>query len=297
MLIQTVSDKFASYPSCYHKSCYDKSIENKFVAENLVKGITSEGHIRTTITIPEVAPQAEPEVEKCVVSKCENIVNKQGYYCSDKSGNPYCKEHSYLLLDKCVENNIDKLEASEPEVAKTMNIYAKNGDLVVSTDRNGTDYDKEKVLKYLEVGGVYTVDHTEVGGYHTDVYLKGCTGIAFNSVCFIDYKPTEPEEKKEKIGEISVKRKVIDRTADGFNSPIYGEPEESEVEVIKELGDTYIGCQDGIDLWEVGKLEDKIKELVRTVNRLSKEIKLRKENLSTNEKSENNITMSGKKKV
>lgn len=70
----------------------------------------------------------------------------------------------------------------------TMNIYAKYGDQVVFLHpNNGYSYDERNAKKHLKVGQVYTVDRTEVGGPHTDVYLQEIPSVAFNSVHFEDY--------------------------------------------------------------------------------------------------------------
>lgn len=70
-----------------------------------------------------------------------------------------------------------------------MNIYAEEGSEVFVTQEtinNGYESDSQKAKKYLEIGRVYTVDYTEVGDWHTDVYLKQFPGINFNSVNFLD---------------------------------------------------------------------------------------------------------------
>lgn len=68
-----------------------------------------------------------------------------------------------------------------------MNIYAKNGDKVVFLNRNGYDRDpKNACERGLVEGGVYTVEQTEVGGWHTNVYLKEFPEHRFNSVMFRD---------------------------------------------------------------------------------------------------------------
>lgn len=71
-----------------------------------------------------------------------------------------------------------------------MNIYAKEGDKVIVTKKsinNGYECDKAKAQYLLEVGGIYTVDHTEVHSSCTDVYLKEFMHTSFNSVNFEDY--------------------------------------------------------------------------------------------------------------
>jgi hypothetical protein len=70
-----------------------------------------------------------------------------------------------------------------------MDIYAKRGHQVrfigASDDQvkyRGND-DPRTVLK---VGDIYTIHHTSVGDWHTDVYLVGFPGKRFNSVHFKD---------------------------------------------------------------------------------------------------------------
>lgn len=68
-----------------------------------------------------------------------------------------------------------------------MDIHAKNGSKVVFYHpANGYTHHQETAAKHLEVGQEYTVDYTDVGGYHTDVFLIEVPGVAFNSVMFDD---------------------------------------------------------------------------------------------------------------
>ena len=67
-----------------------------------------------------------------------------------------------------------------------MNIYAKNGDKVVFTGEGGCDSDNNFARLHLEIGKEYEVERTEVGGWHTNVYLKGFGLSPFNSVMFED---------------------------------------------------------------------------------------------------------------
>ena len=67
-----------------------------------------------------------------------------------------------------------------------MNIYAKEGDKVIYKGNGGYAYHKETGDKYLTVGNAYEVSYTDVGGWHTDVYLKGFETVPFNSVLFED---------------------------------------------------------------------------------------------------------------
>lgn len=76
-----------------------------------------------------------------------------------------------------------------------MDIYARSGHKVLVTVEgmnSGYEHHKETAKKYLVVGKTYTVDHTDVSSWHTDVYLQEIPGIAFNSVHFIDAKEEQP---------------------------------------------------------------------------------------------------------
>lgn len=74
-------------------------------------------------------------------------------------------------------------------VNETMNIYAKKGDKVIFCNpENGRLYNQEDCFKYLKLDQVYTVDHTDVFGSSTDVYLQEVPGVSFNSVMFDDVK-------------------------------------------------------------------------------------------------------------
>lgn len=69
-----------------------------------------------------------------------------------------------------------------------MNIYATKGDKVRFLNENGRESEREFAAKILTEGQVYTVDHTDVYGWHTDVYLQEIPGHYFNSVMFEDVK-------------------------------------------------------------------------------------------------------------
>ncbi len=79
-----------------------------------------------------------------------------------------------------------------------MNIYAKPGDKVVFLDENGHDWQREEARKLMKKYRVYTVDHTDVGGFHTDVYLKEFPDEFFNAVMFDDYDEVEKNEATPK---------------------------------------------------------------------------------------------------
>ena len=74
-----------------------------------------------------------------------------------------------------------------------MDIYAEEGYKVTVTEtsiNHGYSHDKQKANKYLKSGGVYTVERTEVGGWHTDVWHKEFPEISFNSVHFHRIEPS-----------------------------------------------------------------------------------------------------------
>ena len=78
----------------------------------------------------------------------------------------------------------------------SMDIYAKEGTRIrCSTLDGGYDHHKKVAERHLELNEVYTVDHTDVDNWHTDVYLKEFPGVAFNSVFFEDLDSTDaPQE-------------------------------------------------------------------------------------------------------
>ena len=72
-----------------------------------------------------------------------------------------------------------------------MNIYAKKGDKVRFLNDNGRDSEREYAATMLKEGQVYTVDHTDVYGWHTDVHLQEVPDQMFNSVMFDDVDAKE----------------------------------------------------------------------------------------------------------
>lgn len=88
----------------------------------------------------------------------------------------------------------------EPEIPfhKTMNIFAMEGHKVkCSTLNAGYDSDQEKAKRYLTVGNTYTVDHTIVESFSTEVYLKEFPLVSFNSVFFEDAEEQNLEITKQ----------------------------------------------------------------------------------------------------
>lgn len=81
---------------------------------------------------------------------------------------------------------------------ETMRIDAPAGTKVIYTGEGGYDRHKETGDKYLKRGGEYTVDRTEIENWHTDVYLKEVSGVAFNSVMFVEPLPSPPQSQTDK---------------------------------------------------------------------------------------------------
>ncbi len=66
-----------------------------------------------------------------------------------------------------------------------MNIDALQGKPVVFKHPNaGYERDQRVAREHLKLGASYTIESTEVGNWHTDVYLVEVPGVAFNSVLF-----------------------------------------------------------------------------------------------------------------
>ncbi len=66
-----------------------------------------------------------------------------------------------------------------------MDINSKKGTKVVFANP-GSGYEPEQELakEHLKVGATYTVDRTEVGRFHTKVFLEEIPDVPFNSVMF-----------------------------------------------------------------------------------------------------------------
>jgi hypothetical protein len=76
-----------------------------------------------------------------------------------------------------------------------MNIYALPGHRVrCATLNGGYEFHEQIAREYLDEGGEYTVDHTEVDSWHTDVFLVEFPEVRFNSVFFEDVKPQSKEK-------------------------------------------------------------------------------------------------------
>ena len=68
-----------------------------------------------------------------------------------------------------------------------MNIYALKGHKVkVKTLSAGYFCEQEDIKTYLELNKEYTIERTDINGWHTDVYLVEVPNIPFNSAFFED---------------------------------------------------------------------------------------------------------------
>lgn len=76
--------------------------------------------------------------------------------------------------------------STSPEYQEPIDIYSEEGTKVKYTGEGGYDHHKKQANKHLKVGEIYTIEYTDVGGWHTDVYLKEVPNQAFNSVHFVD---------------------------------------------------------------------------------------------------------------
>lgn len=69
----------------------------------------------------------------------------------------------------------------------SMNIYALPGARVTfSHPTSGYDNQQKTAAEYLQVGATYTVQRTDVHGWHTDVFLCEVPDVSFNSALFDD---------------------------------------------------------------------------------------------------------------
>jgi len=68
-----------------------------------------------------------------------------------------------------------------------MNIHAKEGDRIIVTEetiKNGSDTDRKKAEKFLEIGKIYTVDSIVVMAWASRVFIKELPKRMFNTVLF-----------------------------------------------------------------------------------------------------------------
>lgn len=93
------------------------------------------------------------------------------------------------------------IDIYSPKGTKVKAIFDNEGQPI-----NGLDYDKEKVLTYLKPELIYTIDHTEVSNWRTEVYLQEVPSVPFNSVCF-----TYAEHLLISIGDTKQVREILFR--------------------------------------------------------------------------------------
>jgi len=55
-----------------------------------------------------------------------------------------------------------------------------------ATIKNGWDYHKKHVEKFLKVGEIYTIERIELHDWHTEVWLQEIPNEVFNSMLFED---------------------------------------------------------------------------------------------------------------
>ena len=66
-----------------------------------------------------------------------------------------------------------------------MDIYSIKGTKIIfKHESNGYKSHQETARKHLKLGAVYTVNRTDIGESHTDVYVEELPNVAFNSVMF-----------------------------------------------------------------------------------------------------------------
>lgn len=79
----------------------------------------------------------------------------------------------------------------------SMEIFAINGHKIrCKTLSGGYQFHEDIANTYLTLNNIYTVDHTEVGSWHTDVFLLEFPNVAFNSIFFEDVEPQDVEVTK-----------------------------------------------------------------------------------------------------
>lgn len=69
---------------------------------------------------------------------------------------------------------------------ESMNIFAEKGTKVEFKGEGGYDYQIEDAKQHLELGKIYTIDSTIIGGWETSVSLEEIPCLKFNSVMFAE---------------------------------------------------------------------------------------------------------------
>ncbi len=153
-------------------------------------------------------------VAACIAKNiASSMIHVEGYGC----GHPNCTKKLLKSLDKNFlpcnnEKNFPKhclLNKSKPtiidavrtipnismsddvveRIVNTVDIYAKRGTAVRLQMKDGEvfggyDSDKKHALHHLKPDVIYHIKSTDVGNWHTDVYLEEVPNIGFNSVMF-----------------------------------------------------------------------------------------------------------------
>lgn len=99
-------------------------------------------------------------------------------------------EDSYKsAYEKLAKYMIDhSSELSSDTCEEQMDIFSKKGTKVTVTERsikNGSLLDREVAKDHLKVGEMYTVSHTDVHPFETQVYIEEIPDVVFNSVNFV----------------------------------------------------------------------------------------------------------------
>ena len=113
-------------------------------------------------------------------------INKDFLPCNKENDFP---KHCLLGNCKSTAPSITMSDEVAEKISNTMDIYSKRGTAVRLQMKDGEifggyDSDKEHAHKFLKFGAVYHIKRTEVGDWHTDVYLKEVPDQRFNSVMF-----------------------------------------------------------------------------------------------------------------
>ena len=109
-------------------------------------------------------------------------------YCFRTTG-VYSREiHTALRDEGWLNEKPSKVRINDPNGLMTRpqaDIYSEDGQRVVfAYPESGYPHHQETAAKHLTEGATYTIEHTEVGGWHTDFFLWEVPGVAFNSVHF-----------------------------------------------------------------------------------------------------------------
>lgn len=71
------------------------------------------------------------------------------------------------------------INIDSPKGTKVKGIFNDQGQIM-----HGYDFDQKRAMEYLKPNVVYTIDHTVIYDWRTNVYLEQFPNIPFNSVHF-----------------------------------------------------------------------------------------------------------------